>query len=163
MARISGVDLPRDKKVEIGLTYIFGIGRHNATDIMAEGGDKNFLKAEAGNVREALRAGKDVKKGDFPHLKVEDSTELKDEDLSQKFVDVIRKTPVGSFSDPVETEFGWTILKVEERKEAKPLPYDDARSKIYNTLLQQRSEKYEKSFLEDLRKHSYIVINPSAS
>ena len=27
MARISGVDLPRDKKVEIGLTYIFGIGR----------------------------------------------------------------------------------------------------------------------------------------
>jgi small subunit ribosomal protein S13 len=34
MARISGVDLPRDKKVEVGLTYIFGIGRHNATDIM---------------------------------------------------------------------------------------------------------------------------------
>ena len=34
MARISGVDLPRDKKVEIGLTYIFGIGKHNATDIM---------------------------------------------------------------------------------------------------------------------------------
>jgi small subunit ribosomal protein S13 len=34
MARISGVDLPREKKVEVGLTYIFGIGRHNATDIM---------------------------------------------------------------------------------------------------------------------------------
>jgi small subunit ribosomal protein S13 len=34
MARISGVDLPRDKKVEIGLTYIFGIGKHNAADIM---------------------------------------------------------------------------------------------------------------------------------
>ena len=34
MARISGVDLPRDKKVEVGLTYIFGIGKHNATDIM---------------------------------------------------------------------------------------------------------------------------------
>jgi len=34
MARISGVDLPRDKKVEIGLTYIYGIGRHNAADIL---------------------------------------------------------------------------------------------------------------------------------
>jgi small subunit ribosomal protein S13 len=34
MARISGVDLPRDKKVEVGLTYIYGIGRHNAADIM---------------------------------------------------------------------------------------------------------------------------------
>lgn len=34
MARISGVDLPRDKRVEIGLTYIFGIGRKTATDII---------------------------------------------------------------------------------------------------------------------------------
>ena len=33
MARIAGVDLPRDKRVEIGLTYIFGIGRPTATDI----------------------------------------------------------------------------------------------------------------------------------
>lgn len=32
MARISGVDLPRDKRVEIGLTYIFGVGRSGALD-----------------------------------------------------------------------------------------------------------------------------------
>ena len=36
MARISGVDLPRDKRVEIGLTYIYGIGRVSATKILAE-------------------------------------------------------------------------------------------------------------------------------
>lgn len=35
MARISGVDLPRDKRVEIGLTYIYGVGRKTATDIVA--------------------------------------------------------------------------------------------------------------------------------
>ena len=34
MARISGVDLPNDKRVEIGLTYIFGIGRTTATQIV---------------------------------------------------------------------------------------------------------------------------------
>ena len=34
MARISGVDLPREKRVEIGLTYIFGIGRKTASDIL---------------------------------------------------------------------------------------------------------------------------------
>ncbi|HKM22949.1 MAG TPA: 30S ribosomal protein S13 [Lachnospiraceae bacterium] len=34
MARISGVDLPRDKRVEIGLTYIYGIGRTSATKIV---------------------------------------------------------------------------------------------------------------------------------
>ncbi|HMC54459.1 MAG TPA: 30S ribosomal protein S13 [Gemmatimonadaceae bacterium] len=38
MARISGVDLPRDKKVEVGLTYIYGIGRHNAAEIMQKAG-----------------------------------------------------------------------------------------------------------------------------
>ena len=38
MARISGIDLPKDKKVEIGLTYIFGIGRSSALEIMEKAG-----------------------------------------------------------------------------------------------------------------------------
>ena len=38
MARIAGVDLPRDKRVEIGLTYIFGIGRKTSNDILASTG-----------------------------------------------------------------------------------------------------------------------------
>ena len=38
MARISGVDLPRDKRVEIGLTYIYGIGLSTSKQILAETG-----------------------------------------------------------------------------------------------------------------------------
>jgi len=38
MARIAGVDLPREKKLEIGLTYIYGIGRQTARKILAETG-----------------------------------------------------------------------------------------------------------------------------
>ena len=38
MARISGVDLPREKRIEIGLTYIYGIGRKTARDIVAATG-----------------------------------------------------------------------------------------------------------------------------
>jgi len=38
MARIAGVDLPRDKRVEVGLTYIFGIGRTTASEIIAKTG-----------------------------------------------------------------------------------------------------------------------------
>lgn len=38
MARIAGVDLPRDKRVEIGLTYIYGIGQTTASRILAETG-----------------------------------------------------------------------------------------------------------------------------
>mgnify|MGYP005852299913 CR=1 FL=1 len=38
MARIEGVDLPRDKRVEIGLTYIYGIGRSRSNQILAAAG-----------------------------------------------------------------------------------------------------------------------------
>ena len=38
MARIAGIDLPREKRVEIGLTYIFGIGRKSAQDILKMAG-----------------------------------------------------------------------------------------------------------------------------
>lgn len=38
MARIAGVDLPRDKRIEIGLTYIYGIGRPIASEIIAATG-----------------------------------------------------------------------------------------------------------------------------
>ena len=43
MARISGVDLPREKRVEIGLTYIYGIGRTSADQILkAQCADDNI-------------------------------------------------------------------------------------------------------------------------
>ena len=38
MARIAGIDLPREKRIEIALTYIYGIGRTSATKILAETG-----------------------------------------------------------------------------------------------------------------------------
>lgn len=38
MARIAGIDLPKDKRVEIGLTYIYGIGRTSANNILTEAG-----------------------------------------------------------------------------------------------------------------------------
>jgi len=44
MARIAGVDLPRDKKVEIGLTYIYGIGRHAAQSIIEKAGIDGNLR-----------------------------------------------------------------------------------------------------------------------
>ncbi|AFK86053.1 30S ribosomal protein S13 [Thermoanaerobacterium saccharolyticum] len=38
MARIAGIDLPREKRVEIGLTYIYGIGRSRSNEILAKAG-----------------------------------------------------------------------------------------------------------------------------
>ena len=44
MARIAGVDLPREKKVEIGLTYIYGIGRQTAKKIVSASGVNNTMR-----------------------------------------------------------------------------------------------------------------------
>ena len=60
MARIAGVDLPREKRVEIALTYIFGIGPASAKKILAATGinpdtrTKDLTDAEVGRIREVL-------------------------------------------------------------------------------------------------------------
>ncbi|KAB3528866.1 30S ribosomal protein S13 [Alkaliphilus serpentinus] len=62
MARIAGVDLPRDKRVEIGLTYIFGIGRKTSNDILAAAGInpdtriKDLTEEEINNLRKVIDA-----------------------------------------------------------------------------------------------------------
>ena len=60
MARISGVDLPREKRVEIGLTYIFGVGHPTAQAILAATGInpdtrvRDLTEAEVGKLREYI-------------------------------------------------------------------------------------------------------------
>lgn len=62
MARIAGVDLPRDKRVEIGLTYIFGIGLPTSKDILSKAGIspdtrvKDLTEEEVSNLRQIIEA-----------------------------------------------------------------------------------------------------------
>jgi small subunit ribosomal protein S13 len=51
VARIAGVDLPKDKKIEVGLTYIYGIGPSSAKKILAEAGIDPVTKS--GNITES--------------------------------------------------------------------------------------------------------------
>ena len=60
MARIAGVDLPRDKRIEIGLTYIYGIGRTKAKEIIAKTGVdpdirvKDLTEDDIGKLRDVI-------------------------------------------------------------------------------------------------------------
>ena len=60
MARIAGVDLPRDKRIEIGLTYIYGIGRKTAQEILAKAEVnpdvrvKDLSEEDAGKIRKII-------------------------------------------------------------------------------------------------------------
>lgn len=60
MARIAGVDLPRDKRVEIAITYIYGIGRSTSAKVLAQAGVspdtrvRNLTEEEVNRLREAI-------------------------------------------------------------------------------------------------------------
>ncbi|MGB9680013.1 MAG: 30S ribosomal protein S13 [Thermoanaerobacteraceae bacterium] len=63
MARIAGIDLPREKRVEIGLTYIYGIGRSRSNEILSKAGVnpdtrvKDLTEDEVARLREIIEKG----------------------------------------------------------------------------------------------------------
>jgi small subunit ribosomal protein S13 len=66
MARISGVDLPREKRVDIGLTYVYGVGRASALSILAKAGIdgairvKDLSEEHIVKIREIIQEGHQV-------------------------------------------------------------------------------------------------------
>ncbi len=71
MARIAGVDLPRDKRVEIGLTYIYGIGRTTSNKILAKASVnpdtrvRDLTDEEVENIRSAMDEMEVMVEGDL--------------------------------------------------------------------------------------------------
>ena len=63
MARISGIDLPRDKRIEVALTYIYGIGPSRAAEVLAKTGInpdtrvKDLTEEQEAQLREAIEHG----------------------------------------------------------------------------------------------------------
>jgi small subunit ribosomal protein S13 len=89
MARLVGVDLPRDKRIEVALTYIYGIGRTRAQQILAETGVSPDLRVH--------------QLGDEELVKLRDAIEGNDEikiegDLRREVqADIRRKIEIGSY------------------------------------------------------------------
>ena len=71
MARMSGVDLPRDKRIEIGLTYVYGIGRATSNRLLKEAGVnpdtrvRDLTDEEVGKIRDAIDADSILIEGDL--------------------------------------------------------------------------------------------------
>ncbi len=74
MARIAGVDLPKEKRVEIGLTYVYGIGRKSANDILAKAGVnpdtrvKDLTDDEEAKIREVIDRDGYIVEGDLRRM-----------------------------------------------------------------------------------------------
>ena len=71
MARIAGVDLPREKRIEIGLTYVYGIGRTTADKILAATGinpdprGKDLTRDDAPKIRDYIDEANIIVEGDL--------------------------------------------------------------------------------------------------
>ena len=87
MARISGVDLPRDKRVEIGLTYIFGIGLTTSKKILADTGIDPDTRA------------KDLTEDDISKLReyIEQNLQVEGDRRRAVAFDIKRLIEIGSF------------------------------------------------------------------
>ncbi|HYK53105.1 MAG TPA: 30S ribosomal protein S13 [Candidatus Eremiobacteraceae bacterium] len=80
MARIAGIDLPREKRIEIALTYIFGIGRPTATKLLATTGVNPNIRV------------KDLNDGDIQKLREQIEKNLKVEgDLRREITGAIKR------------------------------------------------------------------------
>jgi peptidyl-prolyl cis-trans isomerase SurA len=127
--------------------------------ITGENVEKGILNAEARSLWTALTQKIAITPENFPHMTLGESTEISSSELDPKVSKILEDTSPGSYTDLIEVPSGYAIFLMEDRKEAKPVPFEEARGQIYNNILQERAEKYQKSFMEDLRKQSFVVVN----
>ncbi len=88
MARIAGVDLPREKRMEIALTYIFGIGRTNSKKILTDAGVSPDVRA------------KDIDDDQLASLRehIENNYQVEGDLRREVQADIRRKIEIGSYS-----------------------------------------------------------------
>lgn len=119
----------------------------------------------ANKVKQKLADG-----GDFAQLATEYSTDegtkesggdlgyFEQGTMVAEFDDVVFTLEVGKISDPVKTDYGYHIIKVVDKKEAKEANYEDSKSEIKDYLLEQQIQTVYSSWLEE-KKLDYDIVN----
>jgi foldase protein PrsA len=135
----------------------------NASHILVED------EATANDIKQKLTDG-----ADFAELAKEFSTDEGSKDnggqlgffpkgtMVTEFEDVAFSLPVNQISDPVKSDFGYHIIKVEEKKEAKEASYEDSKADIRETLINQKMGTEYSTWLEK-KKKDYDIENSLAS
>lgn len=79
--------------------------------------------------------------------------------MPPEFERVLKKMKVGQISEPVKTQFGWHLLKLEEVKDAGYVDYETMKESIRNVLLEEKRQKLMEEYTQELKKKYKIEIN----
>ncbi|RMF84168.1 MAG: peptidylprolyl isomerase [Nitrospinota bacterium] len=79
--------------------------------------------------------------------------------MVKPFEDAAFKLGVGEISDLVKSQFGYHIIKVEDKKEAKALSYEEAKTRVKDDLTREKAIALYQSYIEKLRQKGEITIN----
>jgi peptidyl-prolyl cis-trans isomerase C len=137
------------------------------TDPSASDNDKKKAKEKADEILKKIKAGEDFAK---LASDVSDDTGSKPKGgelgffpkgrMVKPFEDAAFSLKPGEVSGIVETQFGYHIIKVEEKKEPGMEPFDTAKEKIKQKLLQERTKTKVTEFIEKTMKEANIEIHP---
>ena len=132
MARIAGIDLPRNKQIDIGLTYIYGIGRKTSVEILE-------------------KAGVDPLKRD---------TELTESEVSaiREVVDTVFRLEIGAVGPVIETPTALYLVKVESIVPARKPSFAEVQDEIRKRLTDAELALRRRAFSRQLEQRAFIRV-----
>ncbi len=136
--------------------------------LSTEGRSGEELEAKKKEISEKLNAGEDFstvagQDSDSPMKENQgDLGTFKHGELEKALEQAVVKLNVGEMTPWVEARNGWYVLKLENKKESRPLTLEEAKKKIEEQLFSERREKKLQEFLKQIKDQSYIkILNPN--
>jgi peptidyl-prolyl cis-trans isomerase SurA len=139
-----------------------------AVYLSTEGRSGEELEARKEEISEKVKAGEDFSAlaGEYADSPMKENQgdlgHFKPGELEKVLEEAVVKLKVGEVTPWVQAKNGWYLLKLEEKKESRPLSFDEVKKTIEEKLFSEQRDKRLQEFLKELKEKSYIkILQPS--
>jgi parvulin-like peptidyl-prolyl isomerase len=135
-----------------------------AVYLSTEGKSDEELEARRKEISEKVKAGEDFSAlaGEYADSPMKENQgdlgHFKPGELEKVLEEAVVKLKVGEVTPWVQAKNGWYLLKLEEKKESRPLSFDEVKKTIEEKLFSEQRDKRLQEFLKELKEKSYIKI-----